>query len=170
MPISGDLKSWDFFPASTPPPLNRICQCDPPRKIFLIRTPYLLLPPCPPPINFEGKTWIYLSGTSNKKFFFFFCLQRTTCITQENEARNCNTSIRSQMILKFWNKWRLNCSFLWVTDPNFLLSGSLGHSCGRAGGSRIILDSWHICKLPWWNRWLHTIVLLCICNSSIRCL
>ena len=110
MPISGDLKSWDFFRTSTPPPPDRICQCDPPRKIFS-DSDSLSPPPRPPPINFEGKTWIYLSGTSNKKFFFFFCLQRTKCITQENEARNRNTSIRSQMILKFWNKRRLNCNF-----------------------------------------------------------
>ena len=35
----------------------------------------------------------------------------TTCITQENEARNHYTSIRSQMILEFWNIWSLNLSF-----------------------------------------------------------
>ena len=169
MPISGDLKSWDFFRTRTPPPPTGFANATHPEKFFLIRTLYPL-PPRPPPINFEGKTWIYLSGTSNKKFIFFFCLQRTKCITQENEARNRNTSIRSQMILKFWNKRRLNCSFLWATDPNFLLSESFGHPCGRAGDSRTILESWHICKLPWWNRWLHTIVLLCIYNSSIRCL
>ena len=134
MPIYGDLKSWDFFsgPVPSPPPHpTGFANATHPKKFFLIQTPYLLLPPCPPPINFEGKTWIYLSGTSNKKFFFFFCLQQTMCITQENEARNRNTSIRSQMILKFWNKWRLNCSFLRATDPNFLLSGSFGHPCGR---------------------------------------
>ena len=134
MPISEDLKSWDFFPdwyPLPPPPPNWICQCDPPQIFFSDSDSLSPPPPCPPPINFEGKTWIYLSGTSNKKFFFFFCLQQTMCIMQENEARNRNTSIRSQMILKFWNKWRLKCSFLRATDPNFLLSGSFGHPCGR---------------------------------------
>ena len=169
MPISGDLKSWDLFLDQYSPTRPNLPMQPTPKNFFWFGLP-ISSSPRPPPINFEGKMWIYLSGTSNKKFFFFFCLQQRTCIMQENEARNRNTSIRSQMILKFWNKWRLNCSFLWATDPNFLLSGSLGHSCGRAVGSRIILDSWHICKLPRWNRWLHTIVLPCICNSSIRCL
>ena len=34
-----------------------------------------------------------------KKKLFPFCLQQTMCITQENEARDRNTSIRSLMIL-----------------------------------------------------------------------
>ena len=148
MPISGDLKSWDFFPDQYPPPPDRICQCDPPRKIFSDSDS---LSPSPPPAPHRS--------TSREK---------RGSIYQGLQTRNRNTSIRSQMILKFWNKRRLNCSFLWATVPNFLLSGSFGHPCGRAGDSRTILESWHICKLSWWNRWLHTIVLLCICNSSIR--
>ena len=132
MPISWDLKSWDFFPDQypPPPPPNRICQCDPPQKIFSDSDSLSPPPPLPPTDQFRGKN-VDLSGTSNKKFFFFFCLQQTTCIMQENEARNRNKSIRIQMILKFWNKWRLSCSFLRATDPNFLLSGSFGHLCGR---------------------------------------
>ena len=150
MPISGDLKSWDFFPDQySPPPPTGFANATHPEKFFLIRTLYPLPPPAPH------------RSTSREK---------RGSIYQGLQTRNRNTSIRSQMILKFWNKRRLNCSFLWATVPNFLLSGSFGHPCGRAGDSRTILESWHICKLPWWNRWLHTIVLLCICNSSIRCL
>ena len=48
------------------------------------------------------------------------------------EARNRNTSIGSQMILESLNIWSLNLSFLWATDPNFLLSGSFSHPCGRS--------------------------------------
>ena len=69
---------------------------------------------------------------NNKETTLFF-LFTTTCITQENEARNHYTSIRSQMILEFWNIWSLNLSYLWATDQNFLLSRSFGHPHGRAG-------------------------------------
>ena len=115
MPTSGDLKSGIFFGAAPP---DRIRQCDPPQKKFLIY--FYSLPPPPPPIsprNFAGKTWISLCqglqvveyssyqtldyiGVTKKKVSFF-CLQRATCMTQENEARNRNTSIRSQMISEF---------------------------------------------------------------------
>ena len=40
---------------------------------------------------------LLLIGVTKKKLSYF-CLQRTKCITQENKARNLNTSIRSQMI------------------------------------------------------------------------
>ena len=147
MPISGDLKSWDFFPDQYPRP-------DLPMRLTSKNFFWFGLSiPFPPPAPHRS--------TSREKH---------GSIYQGLQTRNRNTSIRSQMILKFWNKRRLNCSFLWATDPNFLLSGSFGHPCGRAGDSRTILESWHLCKLPWWNRWLHTIVLLGICNSSIRCL
>ena len=116
----------------------------PPRKFLIYFYPPYPIPPPPPisPSNFAGKTWISLSGSSigwiliqsdsrlyrsiTKKKVSSFCLQRTTCMTQENEARNCITSIRSQMIVEFWNIWSLNLSFSWATDPNFLLSGSFG--------------------------------------------
>ena len=58
-------------------------------------------------------------GVTKKKLSSFYS-QRITCIAQESEARNRNTSIRSQMILEFWNIWSLNLSFLRATDPNFL--------------------------------------------------
>ena len=93
---------------------DRICQCDP------LTTPSPYHPPYHPPLTpteqFRRKNvdlsvrdfnWLnihpiglLLIGVTKKKLSYF-CLQRTTCITQENEARNLNTSIRSQMI--FWN-------------------------------------------------------------------
>ena len=152
MPTSGDLKSGDFFPDqhSLPPP---------PRSSSPIRP----LPP-PPLSNFAGK--LYLSGTSsgwiliqsdsrlyrsNKEGILFYLF--ATNITQENEARNRNTSKRSQMILEFWNIWSLNLSFLWANDPNFLLSGGFWspvRESGRlplySGDSMIIRESWRIWK------------------------
>ena len=106
---------WNFFRSSTPRPNSPM---RPPQKKFLIY--FYSLPPPPPPIsprNFAGKTWISLCqglqvveyssyqtldyiGVTKKKVSFF-CLQRATCMTQENEARNRNTSIRSQMISEF---------------------------------------------------------------------
>ena len=78
----------------------------------------------------SNQTLAYIGVT--KKKLSSICLQRTTPITQENEARNRNTSKRSQMILEFWNIWSLNLSFLWATDPNFLLFGGFW-SPGRVG-------------------------------------
>ena len=49
-------------------------------------------------------------GVTKKKLSSFYS-QRITCIAQESEARNRNTSIRSQIILEFWNIWTLNLSF-----------------------------------------------------------
>ena len=116
MTTCGDLKSRDFFlDQHIPPP------CDsPPENSFSIWTPYP-----PPPSNSAGKMWIYLSGTSiswifiqsdsclyrcNKEKTLFFLFATTTvqsCITLENDARNHNESIRSQIILEFWNLWSL---------------------------------------------------------------
>ena len=79
----------------------------------------------------SNQTLPYMGVT--KKKLSSFCLQWTTCIMQENEARNCTTSIRSQMILEFWNIRSLNLSFLWATDPNFLLFGRFGHPYRQAG-------------------------------------
>ena len=126
---------WRFFfgPAFPPPPTE-----------FANTTPT----PPPPTEQFRGEkrgsiyqglqvveyssnqTLAYIGVT--KKKLSSICLQRTTSITQENEARNRNTSKRSQMILEFWNIWSLNLSFLWATDPNFLLSGGFW-SPGRVG-------------------------------------
>ena len=108
--------------------------------------------PFPPPFpalpsNFAGKRGFICQGLQLAEYSFnhmlayiavgkkkvcCICLQWTTLTTQENEARNRNTSIGSQMILESWNIWSLNLSFLWATDPNFLLSGSFSHPCGRS--------------------------------------
>ena len=80
--------------------------------------PPLPLPPPPLPLlsNFAGKTWIYLSGTSigwifiqsdsclyrsSKEESLLFLFATNNMHHTRNEARNLNTSIRSQMI--FWN-------------------------------------------------------------------
>ena len=99
------------------------------------------------PSNFAGKRGFICQGLQLAEYSFnhmlayiavgkkkvcCICLQWTTLTTQENEARNRNTSIGSQMILESWNIWSLNLSFLWATDPNFLLSGSFSHPCGRS--------------------------------------
>ena len=126
-----------FFWTSTPSQQNLSMQ--PPLENFF----FLFGPPSLS--NFIGKTWIYLSGTSicciliQLGSCLYSCLQWTTCILQENEARNWNTSTRS---LEFWIIWSLNLSFLWATDPNFLLSGSSGHPYGRVGDWLCIRVTW----------------------------
>ena len=168
MPTCGDLKSRDFFLDQHIPP-----HVTPLQKILFQSGPYTPSPkkfvfklapiPPPPPCNSAGKTWIYLSGTSiswifiqsdsclyrcNKEKTLFFLFATTTvqsCITLENDARNHNESIRSQMILEFWNLWSLNPSFLWATDPNFLLCRSFGYPYRRAEDWLCIRESWHIC-------------------------
>ena len=95
-----EISNLEIFFGPAPPP-NRICQCNPPWKIsFFIWTP-------PPPhwaISWEKH--VYLSGTSvcwilkQLGSCLYSCLQWTACILQENEARNWNTSTRSQW---FWN-------------------------------------------------------------------
>ena len=130
-----EISNLDFFFRTSIPPPDRIRQYDP-------------FPPPPPTEQFRGEkrgsiyqglqvveyssnhTLAYRGVT--KKKHSSICLQRTTSITQENEARNRNTSKRSQMILESWNIWSLNLIFLWATDPNFLLSGGFW-SPGRVG-------------------------------------
>ena len=112
MTTPGDLKSGDFFPDQHPPP-TELTNVPPPPGNFPFN-----LDPYPPPFTkqFCGKNvdlsvrdfnWLntypiklslaYIGVT--KKKLFPFCLQRTMCITQENEARDRNTSTRSLMIL-----------------------------------------------------------------------
>lgn len=135
-----------LFWTSTPPPLPQLNS--------------LMWPPSPPPSIFFGIekknptttkqfckknvdlfvrvfNWlnthpIRLACIAVTKKKLSFCLRQTKCIMQENEARSHNTSLRSQMILEFWNIWSLN-PMLWATYPNFLLSGSFGHLYGRVG-------------------------------------
>ena len=104
-----------FFGPASPPHPDRVCQYD-------------SLPLPPPPnraISREKRGSIYqglqvVEYSSNqtlayigvtKKKLSSICLQRTTCITQGNEARNRYTSKRSQMILEFWNIGSLNLIF-----------------------------------------------------------
>ena len=150
---------WRFFsdqPSPPPPRPNSPMQWPPSSSLWphpypypLPPTPYPLpLPPSPAlPSNFAGKRGFICQGLQLAEYSFdhmlayiavakkkvcCICLQWTTRTTLENEARNRNTSIGSQMILESWNIWSLNLSFLWATDPNFLLSGSFSHPCGRS--------------------------------------
>ena len=132
MPTSGDLKSGDFFSDQhSPPPPDRVRQYDPyPLPHWAISRENSIYQGLQVVEYSSNQTLAYIGVT--KKKLSYICLQRTTPITQENEARNRNTSIRSQMILEFWNIWSLNLSFLWATDPNFLLFGGFW-SPGRVG-------------------------------------
>ena len=124
---------WSFFfgPAHAPPPPHRVCQYDPlPHRVISREKRGSIYQGLQVVEYSSNQTLAYIGVT--KKKLSSICLQRTTPITQENEARNRNTSIRSQMILEFWNIWSLNLSFLWATDPNFLLSGGFW-SPGRVG-------------------------------------
>ena len=141
-----------FFRTSIP---DQIRQSDPPGNFLFYLDPLL-----PSTEQFRAKRGSicqrlqlveYLSNQTlayigvTKKKLSPFCLQRTTRITQENEARNRNTSIRWRVILEFWNIWSLNLRFLCATDPNFPLSGSFGHPYRRAENWLCIRESWHIC-------------------------
>ena len=138
MPTSGDLRSGDFFSDQHLPPTP---------TEFANTTPY----PSPPPnraISREKRGSIYqglqvVEYSSNqtlayigvtKKKLSSICLQRTTCITQGNEARNRYTSKRSQMILEFWNIGSLNliifCGQLIQTSFYMVV---FGHPYARAG-------------------------------------
>ena len=138
MPTSGDLRSGDFFSDQHLPPTP---------TEFANTTPY----PSPPPnraISREKRGSIYqglqvVEYSSNqtlayigvtKKKLSSICLQRTTCITQGNEARNRYTSKRSQMILEFWNKGSLNLIFFCgqLIQTSFYMV-VFGHPYARAG-------------------------------------
>ena len=144
MSTSSDLKSGDFFSDQHPPP--------PPTEFA---NTISHTPPPPQAISWEKRGSIYqglqvVEYSSNqtlayigvtKKKLSSICLQRTTSITQENEARNRNTSKRSQMILEFWNIWSLNLIFLWATDPNFVLSGGFWSPVRESGDCLCIREN-----------------------------
>ena len=143
---------WRFFSDQpSPPPRPNSPMQRPPSLLrisnFFYCDPYPLPPSPVLPSNFAGKRGFICQGLQLAEYSFnhmlayiavakkkvcCICLQWTTRTTLENEARNRNTSIGSQMILESWNIWSLNLSFLWATDPNFLLSGSFSHPCGRS--------------------------------------
>ena len=100
-----------------------------------------LSPPTPPPP---------FLGVTKKKLFSFYS-QRITCIAQESEARNRNTSIRSQIILEFWNIWSLNLSFFAGNWSKLSLIREFWSPVGKSGrltlykgDTPIIRGSWHI--------------------------
>ena len=80
----------------------------------------------------SNQTLAYIGVT--KKKLSSICLQRTTCITQGNEARNRYTSKRSQMILEFWNIGSLNLIFFCgqLIQTSFYMV-VFGHPYARAG-------------------------------------
>ena len=123
---------WRFFFRPAPPPPIEFVNAAPPRKcLFWFR------PPTPPPfqvilqekcgsicqwlqlVEYSSNQTLPYIGVTNKKLSSF-CLEWTTCITQENEAG------------WFWNFEHMELSFLWATDPNFLLSRNFGHLYRRA--------------------------------------
>ena len=104
IPRDGDLQIWRFFFRPAPPP--RKC-------LFWFRPPNP-----PPPGDFAGRMWIYLSVTSmvesdsplyrsNKQETFFFLFGMNNMHHTRKWSQKRNTSIRSWMILKFWNIWSL---------------------------------------------------------------
>ena len=137
MSTSSDLKSGDFFSDQHPPP--------PPTEFA---NTISHTPPPPQAISWEKRGSIYqglqvVEYSSNqtlayigvtKKKLSSICLQRTTCITQGNEARNRYTSKRSQMILEFWNIGSLNLIFFCgqLIQTSFYMV-VFGHPYARAG-------------------------------------
>ena len=83
-------------------------------------------------VEYSSRDSHFYRSNKEETLFFLFATNNVHSHSQENEARNCNTSI-SQIILEFWNILSLNLSFLRATDPNFLLSESFGHPYRRAG-------------------------------------
>ena len=99
IPRDGDLKSGDFFSDQHPPPRSN-SSMRPPPKMSLDLDPLL-----PPPfqvilqekcgsicqwlqlVEYSSNQTLPYIGVTNKKLSSF-CLEWTTCITQENEARN----------------------------------------------------------------------------------
>ena len=126
MPSSGDLRSGDLFLDQNPPPLNQIClhQAILQEKHGSICQGLQLVE------YSSNQTLLYIGVTKKKPSSF--CLQRTMCITQEHEARNHNTSIRSQMILEFWKICSLNLLCGQLIQTSFL-SRSSGHPYRRVG-------------------------------------
>ena len=131
MPITRDLKSGYFFSDQHPRPNS-------PKRIWTSYSPHRAISRekhgsiCQrlQLVEYSSNQTLAYIGVTKKKLSPF-CLQRTMRNTQENEARNRSTSIRSRVILEFWNIWSLNLRFLWATDPNFPLSGSFGHPYGE---------------------------------------
>ena len=127
MPSSGHLRSGDlFFGSETPPPPpNQICLHQ-----AILQEEHGSICQGLQLVEYSSNQTLHYIGVRKKKASF--CLQWTMCITQENEARNRNTSIRSQMILEFWNIRSLNLLCGQLIQTSFL-SRSSGHPYGRVG-------------------------------------
>ena len=143
MPNSGDLKSEDFFSDQRPPsPPNEFANTTPyPHRAISREKRGSIYQGLQVVEYSSNQTLAYIWVT--KKKLSSICLQRTTCIMQENEARNRNTSMRSQMILEFWNIWSLNLFCGQLIQTSFYLV-VFGHPYGRAGDCLCIRESWHI--------------------------
>ena len=116
-PFLGNISVLHVFYFACFLPEQCYCQCDP---------PYPSPPSFTPTEQFRRKNmdlsvrdfnWLnihpirlLLIGVTKKKLSYF-CLQRTKCITQENKARNLNTSIRSQMIFGILEHMKLKSWF-----------------------------------------------------------
>ena len=99
IPRDGDLKSGDFFSDQHPPPIEFVNAAPPRKCLFWFR------PLTPPPfqvilqekcgsicqwlqlVEYSSNQTLPYIGVTNKKLSSF-CLEWTTCITQENETRN----------------------------------------------------------------------------------
>ena len=143
MPTSGDPKSGDSFSDQHPfpPPLRPSLPIRPPTSHRAISrekrgSSYQGIQV----VQYSSNQTLAYIGVTKKKLSSI-CLQRTTSITQENEARSRNTSKRSQMILEFWNIWSLNLIFLWATDPNFVLSGGFWSPVRESGDCLCIREN-----------------------------
>ena len=127
-----------FFRTSNPP--ERVCQYDPLPHPAISSDKRGSIYQWLQVVEYSSNQTLAYIGVTKKKLSSI-CLQRTTSITQENEARNRNTSMRSQMILEFWNIWSLNLIFLWATDPNFFLSGGFWSPVRESGDCLCIREN-----------------------------
>ena len=130
-----------FFGPASPPHPDRVCQYDslplPPPLTEQFRGKNVALSIRLQVVEYSSNQTLAYIGVTKKKLSSI-CLQRTTCITQGNEARNRYTSKRSQMILEFWKIRSLNLIFfLWATDPNFLLYGGFWSPVRESGRSSL---------------------------------
>ena len=120
MPSSGDLFLDQI------PPLNQICLHQ-----AILREKHGSICQGLQLVEYSSNQTLHYIGVTKKKASSF-CFQQTMCIMQENEARNRNTSIRSQMILEFWKICSLNLLCGQLIQTSFL-SRSSSHPYGRVG-------------------------------------
>ena len=115
-----------FFEPEPPPPLDQICL-----HPAILQEKHGSICQGLRLVEYSSNQTLHYIGVRKKKASSF-CLQWTMCITQENEARNCNTSIRSQMILELWKICSLNLLCGQLIQTSFL-SRSSGDLYRRVG-------------------------------------